>query len=47
MDDLLREFVTETNEDSRVIRLVHTIKGTCGFWLCPRRVGSVLEIAAV
>ena len=52
MDDLLREFVTETNESldvvdvelvrfeqepnnakilDNVFRLVHTIKGTCGF----------------
>ena len=52
MDDLLREFVTETNESLDVVdvelvrfeqdpnnakildnifRLVHTIKGTCGF----------------
>ncbi len=52
MDDLLREFLTETNESldvvdvelvkleqdpnndkmlGNIIRLVHTIKGTCGF----------------
>jgi two-component system chemotaxis sensor kinase CheA len=52
MDDLLREFITETNESLDVVdvelvkfeqepnnatildnifRLVHTIKGTCGF----------------
>src|ERR1700719_1549555 len=57
MDDLLREFVTETNERLAVIdaelvrfeqnpnnadilanvfRLVHTIKGTCGFLGLPR-----------
>ncbi len=57
MDDLLREFVTETNESldvvdvelvrfeqdpnnakilDNVFRLVHTIKGTCGFLGLPR-----------
>jgi two-component system chemotaxis sensor kinase CheA len=57
MDDLLREFVTETNESVDVVdvelvrierepnnakilddvfRLVHTIKGTCGFIGLPR-----------
>src|SRR5262249_49660017 len=57
MDDLLREFLTETNESLDVIdvelvrfeqdpnnakildnifRLVHTIKGTCGFLGLPR-----------
>jgi two-component system chemotaxis sensor kinase CheA len=57
MDDLLREFVTETNESldvvdielvrfeqepnnakilDNVFRLVHTIKGTCGFISLPR-----------
>src|SRR5262245_54992142 len=57
MDDLLREFVTETNESldvvdvelvrfeqdpnnaqilANVFRLVHTIKGTCGFLSLPR-----------
>ncbi len=57
MDDLLREFVTETNESldvvdvelvrfeqdpnnakilDNVFRLVHTIKGTCGFLNLPR-----------
>ena len=57
MDDLLREFVTETNESLSVVdvelvrfeqepnnakildhvfRLVHTIKGTCGFLSLPR-----------
>src|SRR5246500_368207 len=57
MDDLLREFVTETNESLDVVdvelvrfeqdpnnakildnifRLVHTIKGTCGFIGLPR-----------
>jgi two-component system chemotaxis sensor kinase CheA len=57
MDDLLREFVTETNESldvvdvelvrfeqdpnnakilANVFRLVHTIKGTCGFIGLPR-----------
>ena len=57
MDDLLREFVTETNESldvvdvelvrfeqdpnnakilANVFRLVHTIKGTCGFLGLPR-----------
>ena len=57
MDDLLREFVTETNESLDVVdvelvrfeqdpnnakildnifRLVHTIKGTCGFLNLPR-----------
>ncbi len=57
MDDLLREFVTETNESldvvdvelvrfeqdpnnakilDNVFRLVHTIKGTCGFLSLPR-----------
>src|SRR5450759_4628399 len=57
MDDLLREFVTETNENLDVVdvelvrfeqdpnnakildnifRLVHTIKGTCGFLSLPR-----------
>src|SRR4029078_9755983 len=57
MDDLLREFVTETSESLNVVdvelvrfeqepnnakildnvfRLVHTIKGTCGFLNLPR-----------
>jgi two-component system chemotaxis sensor kinase CheA len=57
MDDLLREFLTETNESLDVVdvqlvrfeqepnnakildnifRLVHTIKGTCGFLSLPR-----------
>ena len=57
MDDLLREFVTETNESldvvdvelvrfeqdpnnakilANIFRLVHTIKGTCGFLSLPR-----------
>src|SRR5439155_2838582 len=57
MDDLLREFLAETNENIDVIdvelvrfeqdpnnakilgnvfRLVHTIKGTCGFLALPR-----------
>ena len=57
MDDLLQEFVTETNESLDVVdvelvrfeqdpnnakildnifRLVHTIKGTCGFLNLPR-----------
>src|ERR1700749_1300891 len=57
MDDLLREFVAETNERltvvdvelvrfeqdpnnaqilANVFRLVHTIKGTCGFLALPR-----------
>jgi two-component system chemotaxis sensor kinase CheA len=57
MDDLLREFITETNESLDVVdvelvrfeqdpnnakilgnifRLVHTIKGTCGFLNLPR-----------
>ena len=57
MDDLLREFVTETNESldvvdvelvrfeqdpnnalilNNIFRLVHTIKGTCGFLGLPR-----------
>src|SRR5438477_4933095 len=57
MDDLLREFLTETNESldtvdvelvrfeqepnnakilDNVFRLVHTIKGTCGFLNLPR-----------
>ncbi|MGE0062766.1 MAG: chemotaxis protein CheW [Xanthobacteraceae bacterium] len=57
MDDLLREFVTETHESlsvvdaelvrfeqnptntdllARIFRLVHTIKGTCGFLGLPR-----------
>jgi two-component system chemotaxis sensor kinase CheA len=57
MDDLLREFVTETNESldvvdvelvrfeqepnnasilANIFRLVHTIKGTCGFLNLPR-----------
>jgi two-component system chemotaxis sensor kinase CheA len=57
MDDLLREFVTETNESldivdvelvrfeqdpnnakilDNIFRLVHTIKGTCGFLGLPR-----------
>src|SRR5712691_2813369 len=57
MDDLLREFLTETNEridvvdvelvrfeqdpnNSKILdnifRLVHTIKGTCGFLNLPR-----------
>src|SRR3954467_9664144 len=57
MDDLLREFVTETNESldtvdvelvrfeqepnnahilGNIFRLVHTIKGTCGFLGLPR-----------
>src|SRR5579862_9453247 len=57
MDDLLREFLTETNESlervdselvrfeqepnnaeilANIFRLVHTIKGTCGFLSLPR-----------
>src|SRR6202035_3639148 len=57
MDDLLREFLTETNERldivdaelvrfeqapnnagilANIFRLVHTIKGTCGFLGLPR-----------
>src|SRR5262245_13338535 len=57
MDDLLREFLTETNESidvvdvelvrfeqepnnarilDKIFRLVHTIKGTCGFLNLPR-----------
>src|ERR1700751_174743 len=57
MDDLLREFLTETNESldrvdaelvrfeqepnngeilGNISRLVHTIKGTCGFLSLPR-----------
>jgi two-component system chemotaxis sensor kinase CheA len=57
MDDLLREFLTETNENldvvdvelvrfeqnpndvkilANIFRLVHTIKGTCGFLNLPR-----------
>jgi two-component system chemotaxis sensor kinase CheA len=57
MDDLLREFLTETNENldtvdvelvkfekepnnsgilDNIFRLVHTIKGTCGFLNLPR-----------
>ena len=57
MDDLLREFLTETNESldlvdvqlvkfeqdpnnakilDNIFRLVHTIKGTCGFLGLPR-----------
>src|SRR5215813_4736013 len=57
MDELLRDFLTETNESidvvdvelvrfeqepnnaqilSRIFRLVHTIKGTCGFLSLPR-----------
>jgi two-component system, chemotaxis family, sensor kinase CheA len=57
MDDLLREFLTETNESldrvdaelvrfeqepnngeilGNIFRLVHTIKGTCGFLSLPR-----------
>jgi len=57
MDDLLSEFLTETNESlsvldvelvkleqnpndpellSNIFRLVHTIKGTCGFLGLPR-----------
>jgi two-component system chemotaxis sensor kinase CheA len=57
MDDLLREFLTETNESiaqldvelvrleqnpedpeliSSIFRLVHTVKGTCGFLGLPR-----------
>src|SRR5581483_5227132 len=57
MDDLLREFLTETNESlgvvdvelvrfeqepnnaqilANIFRLVHTIKGTCGFLNLPR-----------
>ncbi|MEO9526247.1 chemotaxis protein CheW [Roseibium sp.] len=60
MDDLLREFITETNESldvvdvelvkfeqepnnatilDNVFRLVHTIKGTCGFLGLPRLEG--------
>ncbi|KZM52082.1 hybrid sensor histidine kinase/response regulator [Labrenzia sp. OB1] len=60
MDDLLREFITETNESLDVVdvelvkfeqepnnatildnifRLVHTIKGTCGFLGLPRLEG--------
>jgi len=57
MDDLLREFLTETGESGdtvdnqlvrfeqdqnnaeildNIFRLVHTIKGTCGFLVLPR-----------
>ncbi len=57
MDELLREFLTETNESldvadaelvkferepnnanilNNIFRLVHTIKGTCGFIGLPR-----------
>src|SRR5512140_4030258 len=57
MDELLRDFVTETNESldvvdvelvrfeqdpnnakilANIFRLVHTIKGTCGFLNLPR-----------
>src|SRR5882724_6920617 len=57
MDDLLREFLTETSENiasidvefvkleqnpndkellSSIFRLVHTVKGTCGFLGLPR-----------
>src|ERR1700716_3986578 len=57
MDDLLREFLTETNESldtvdnqlvrfeqdpnnakilDNIFRLIHTIKGTCGFLGLPR-----------
>src|ERR1700693_1420945 len=57
MDDLVREFLTETNESlnlvdaqlvrfeqepnngailGNIFRLVHTIKGTCGFLALPR-----------
>src|SRR5262249_6093752 len=57
MDDLLREFLTETSENletvdmelvrfeqqpnnaeilNKIFRLVHTIKGTCGFLRLPR-----------
>jgi two-component system chemotaxis sensor kinase CheA len=57
MDDLLSEFLTETNENIAIVdaslvvleqdpsdesqidnifRLVHTIKGTCGFLGLPR-----------
>src|SRR5471032_1192794 len=57
MDDLLQEFLTETNESlgvvdvelvrfeqepnnaqilANIFRLVHTIKGTCGFLNLPR-----------
>src|SRR5438093_13044942 len=57
MDELLREFLTETNESldlidvelvrfeqdpnnakvlDNIFRLVHTIKGTCGFLALPR-----------
>src|SRR5262245_52957976 len=57
MDDMLREFLTETNESldtvdvelvrferepnnakilDNIFRLVHTIKGTCGFLGLPR-----------
>ncbi|MBS7537970.1 hybrid sensor histidine kinase/response regulator [Ancylobacter lacus] len=60
MDDLLREFLTETNESldmadvelvkfeldpnnseilNNIFRLVHTIKGTCGFIGLPRLAG--------
>ncbi len=60
MDDLLREFLTETNESldtvdnqlvrfeqdpnnakilDNIFRLVHTIKGTCGFLGLPRLEG--------
>ncbi|MEJ8473016.1 chemotaxis protein CheW [Roseibium algae] len=60
MDDLLREFITETNESldvvdvelvkfeqepnnatilNNIFRLVHTIKGTCGFLGLPRLEG--------
>src|SRR5450759_3605007 len=37
MDDLLREFLTETSESlDTIFRLVHNIKGTCGFLGLPR-----------
>ena len=65
MDELLRDFLTETNENIEVIdvelvrferepnnaellanifRLVHTIKGTCGF-LCLPRLGALTHAA--
>jgi chemotaxis protein histidine kinase CheA len=61
MDDLLREFLTETAESleaidrelvrfeqepnntrilDNIFRLVHTIKGTCGFLGLPRLAGA-------
>jgi two-component system, chemotaxis family, sensor kinase CheA len=64
MDELLREFLTETSESldtidnqlvrfeqdpnnarilDNIFRLVHTIKGTCGFLGLPRKLELQME----